>query len=103
MVLSSFKTIIKITIAAEDNPKIIGNKVSSCKVLTNTDQMAPQNICIKPIKAEALPAFLAKGARDNPAVFGLEIPMPLYLAITILIKTDNRTTNQLVNKLKNQL
>ena len=70
MVLSSFKTIIKITIAAEDNPKIIGNKVSSCKVLTNTDQMAPQNICIKPIKAEALPAFSEKGVNANAVVFG---------------------------------
>ena len=44
------------------------------KTPTVKDTNAPKPNCIAPINADALPAFLAKGARVSPAVFGLEIP-----------------------------
>ena len=52
----------------------IGVSVPLLNTLTPTDANAPTPICVAPNNAEALPAFLLKGASDNAAAFGLVNP-----------------------------
>ena len=52
----------------------IGMIESFTKTPTANDTNAPSPSCNAPINAEALPAFLEKGARVKPAVLGFEIP-----------------------------
>jgi len=43
-------------------------------ILTPKEAIAPSPICTAPISAEALPAFLLKGASDRAEVLGLVKP-----------------------------
>ena len=52
----------------------IGVSVPLLNTLTPPDANAPTPICVAPNNAEALPAFLLKGASDNAAAFGLVNP-----------------------------
>src|SRR5258708_38419772 len=53
---------------------IIGGAVPLLKAPMPTEANAPIPICIAPRRAEALPAFLEKGARDRAAALGLVKP-----------------------------
>jgi hypothetical protein len=52
----------------------IGTADLTSNILTPKEANAPNPICTAPINAEALPAFLLKGARDKAEVFGLVKP-----------------------------
>ena len=52
----------------------IGTAEFLTKIPTANEAKAPNPNCIAPIKADALPAFLEKGARVSPAVLGFDIP-----------------------------
>src|SRR6202012_3745164 len=52
----------------------LGVEVPLLKALTPTEANAPIPICKAPSKAEALPAFLLKGASARAAAFGLVKP-----------------------------
>jgi hypothetical protein len=49
---------------------IIGVELPLLNRLTPTEANAPTPICKAPSKADALPAFFAKGARQRAAAFG---------------------------------
>ena len=55
----------------------MGRTEFSGKKLTAKDAKAPKPICKAPINAEALPAFLEKGAKESAAAFGLINPRQL--------------------------
>ena len=49
---------------------VIGNELPFCKKLTIADMNPPTLICIKPIRADALPALLPKGAMESADALG---------------------------------
>ncbi len=56
---------------------VIGSAVSLCKKLTRADVKAPVPNWMAPISAEALPAFVVKGAIDRADEFGNVKPWQL--------------------------
>ena len=55
----------------------IGNAVPSVKILTMPDVSAPTANCIAPINADAVPAFLLKGAIESADELGNTNPWQL--------------------------
>ena len=55
----------------------IGKAVPLLNTLTNAVETAPKPNCIAPIKAEAVPAFSEKGARQSAEEFGKANPCVL--------------------------
>lgn len=55
----------------------IGIAVPLFNMLTKAVEMAPIPNCIAPINAEAVPAFLEKGAKDNAELLGNANPCVL--------------------------
>ena len=74
--LPNIKT-IKLIEAQHAITPAIGSAVSLCKMLTIAELNAPMPNWIAPIKAEAEPAFLVKGAIDNAEEFGKVNPWQL--------------------------
>ena len=52
----------------------MGTALRLSKKLTLNEASAPRPNCIAPINADAVPAFLAKGASESAEAFGLVVP-----------------------------
>ena len=70
MILLPTDNILKLMIAQIAITPVIGNAVLLFRILTKAEVIVPTPICIAPSNAEAVPAFLLKGARDNAEEFG---------------------------------
>ncbi len=68
---------IKLNTAQAAITPAMGIAVSLCKKLTSADVKAPIPNCIAPIRAEALPAFVVKGAIESAEEFGNVKPWQL--------------------------
>lgn len=82
--------------------RTIGVMESFTKRLTPKEAKAPIPNCVAPIKAEALPVFLEKGASDNPAVLGFEIPKQARNknSIAMVSYNPNRLLTAKIKKIK---
>ena len=80
----------------------IGTTELLTKTPTAKDTKAPKPSCIAPIKAEALPAFLEKGARVSPAVLGFEIPRQARNKNNITIVPYKPKTS-LIERIRNKI
>lgn len=68
---------IKLDTAHDAITPLIGTAVSLCNKLTSADVKAPMPNCIAPMRAEALPAFVVKGAIESAEEFGNVKPWQL--------------------------
>lgn len=55
--------------------EVMTTGVEACSALTNPAEMAANENCKEPIKAEALPAFFPWSARAAAVVLGKSIPI----------------------------
>src|SRR5258708_1738634 len=62
--------IVKLRVAQAAITPVMGRAVWLFSQLTVAEVKAPMLICIPPIRAEAVPAFLLKGARDSAEELG---------------------------------
>ena len=68
---------MRLMIAQQAITAVMGRAVPLLNTLTKPELTAPKLICTAPIKADALPAFLANGAIDNAEEFGKVKPWQL--------------------------
>lgn len=99
---TTFAEVLKITLLPAINTKklntaqeaitpVIGSAVSLCRKLTRADVKAPIPSCIAPISADALPAFVVKGAIESAEEFGNVKPWQLR-KINMRNILDNKPT-----------